>query len=91
MTIIVYNIDTTYRKILVYDKNRVSLVIRNMSTTNDVYISYEPVKDELKSFKLAPLDGLSFNKELGDETDLEMYAYTNTGSVQLAIIEFFRK
>lgn len=89
MPINVFDIDTTYRKILTYDSKRTSIIIRNMSSITDVYISYEPIQDLNKSFLLAPQDGLSLNKFFGDQVDLEMWAFTMSGTAKLAVIVYY--
>ena len=82
---------TELKKIAVYDKRRVVLLIQNLSSSNNVYITDKP-KDEPDTpyFLLAPRETIVFMKALGDEPELEYYAKAD-GETEVTIIETFKQ
>ena len=82
---------TELKKIAVYDKRRVVLVIQNLSSVNNVYITDRP-KDEPETpyFLLAPRETITFMKAFGDQPEIEFYAKADDVT-DIVIIEFFKE
>ena len=82
---------TELKQIAVYDENRVVLLIQNLHTSNNVYITDRP-KDEADTpyFLLAPRESIVFMRELGDEPQIAYYAKAD-GDTDITIIESFKR
>lgn len=81
-------VDTTPRKITVYNAKRVALAIRNLQG-NDVYLSEDPVNIVEQGFPLLAGDGIVFRKSDGDTPEMALWACTKEGSAELRIWEIY--
>ena len=82
---------TELKKILVYDEKRTVIVIQNLSTSLNVYITDRP-KDDVDTayITLYPGESLILLKAFGDPTEIAYYAKSD-GSTPITIMEGFEK
>ena len=79
-------VDTTPRKIIVYNTKRTALAIRHVSGET-LYLSEDPTKVVEQGFPLEAGDAIVFRRVDGDTPEKAFYASTVNGTAELRIWE----
>lgn len=83
MTVKKVSVSTTPTKILDYFRGRKSYVIYNSDATYHIYLAYS--KDSDVWFPIRPNTYISFSKQLGDDTESELWSKAETGVIDIYI------
>lgn len=81
-------VDSSIRKIVVYNEKRTALAIRHVSG-EAVYLSEDPTMVVEQGFPLEPGDGIVFRRVDGDTPEKALYGCTRTGMAELRIWEIY--